>query len=176
MEGEPAKHAGDGSGEEQKGHESNPGKPNKGGEGHPLTRLVRALARNSWWTRCWMDGIATAQVEPPCRSGRSRIWRKNATAGLGAVSECLCVDEVLCYFVFERRLLNFVLIHCILFDLLGRQNSRKFVRITYVQLTKSHGDPVVDLGFENDGRTSYCTKWKVQYRLEIVSVFRCLTA
>ena len=32
--------------EEQEGHERNPGRQNKGGEGHPLTRSARASARN----------------------------------------------------------------------------------------------------------------------------------
>ena len=33
---------------------------------------------------------------------------------------------------------------------------------------------MVGLAFENERRTSYCTKYKVQYLLEIVSAYRCL--
>ena len=40
---------------------------------------------SSWRTRCWMDGVATPQAEPPCRGGRSPMWRTKTAASVGGV-------------------------------------------------------------------------------------------
>ena len=62
-----------------------------------------------------MDGVATPQAEPPCRGGRNPMSRTKTAASVAGCS--ICVGEGLCYFIFEGRLLNFVLLHFILFVL-----------------------------------------------------------